>query len=260
MQIVIISPCLDVIFTHKIEWTDQLHSLKICTMQFWHHRLDLSAVKHSHQDRLDHIIIMMTQRNLITSHIFCKMIQMSSAHSRTEIARRLLHVKYRFKNVGFKDCDRNIQFLRIIFNNLAILRAVSRIHYKKLHFKIKLVVYFQFLKTFRHQHRIFSTGNTDCNLISRFYQFIRVDRFCKFRPDFFLEFLTKALFYFLCFLIILILIHLLFHNVHQPGHITAFQALCVISFFFQLFCDLHADFSSATADNLFFLRIQLFIF
>ena len=78
--------------------------------------------------------------------------------------------------------------------------------------------------------------------------------------DFFLEFLAKALLYFLCFLIILILIHLLFHNVHQPGYITAFQALCVISFFFQLFCDLYADFSSATADNLLFLRIQLFIF
>jgi len=48
MKSVIIAPCLDVILPDIVQRTDQLHSLKVRTVELWHHRLDLCPVQHSH--------------------------------------------------------------------------------------------------------------------------------------------------------------------------------------------------------------------
>ena len=66
-KIIIIPPCLNIIFTNEIYRSDELYSFLICTMQLRHHCLNMRSVKHSHQNRLNNIIIMMTKRDLITS-------------------------------------------------------------------------------------------------------------------------------------------------------------------------------------------------
>ena len=45
--------------------------LEILAMELRHHRLHLSAVEHPHKDRLNHIVEMMSERNLIASQFFC---------------------------------------------------------------------------------------------------------------------------------------------------------------------------------------------
>mgnify|MGYP002711500577 CR=1 FL=1 len=51
----------------KVQWADQFHSLKICTVQLRHHRLNLCAVQHSHHNGLDDIVKVVSKRDLITS-------------------------------------------------------------------------------------------------------------------------------------------------------------------------------------------------
>ncbi len=71
VKVIIISPGTDVALPDKIKGADQLHPLKICAVELWHHRLDLRTVKHAHQDCLDHVIIMMPQRDLIAAKLLC---------------------------------------------------------------------------------------------------------------------------------------------------------------------------------------------
>ena len=55
------------------------------------------------------------------------------------------------------------------------------------------------LKKFRHKHRIFSTRNTDSNLISVFYKFILPNCLRKFAPDRFTELFNNTFFNILLF-------------------------------------------------------------
>ena len=176
VQAVIVSPVFDILFPDQIKRADQFHALKVLAVKFWHHRLDLCSVKHTHEDCLDHIIIMMSECDLIASKLLCKMIQMSSSHSCTQITWRLLNRKHRFKYIRFKYRNRDIQTFCIFFYNLPVRLTVTGIHNQKLNFKFKFVMQLQFLKTFRHQHRILTTGNADRDLISRLHQLICVDR------------------------------------------------------------------------------------
>ena len=140
MQTVIISPRLDIILAHQIQRADQLHALEVDAVKLRHHRLHLRTVEHSHEDRLDDIIVMMAECNLVAAELLCKMVQMTASHSRAEIARRIFHMVYGIKNIGFKNRDRNMKTLCIIFNDLAVLRAVSRIHDNEFYFEIKFIV------------------------------------------------------------------------------------------------------------------------
>ena len=96
---VVVTPFLDVILTHQIKRTYQLHTLKIRAVQFWHHGLHLCPVKHSHKDSLDHIIIMMSQSDLVAAQFLCLVVEMPSAHTRAQITWRFLDLKDRIKNI-----------------------------------------------------------------------------------------------------------------------------------------------------------------
>ena len=140
MQTIVISPRLDIVLTHQIQRADQLHALKVDAVKLWHHRLYLRTVKHSHQDRLDDIVIVMAERNFVAAKLLCKMVQMAAAHSRTEMARRIFHMVNGVKNIGLKNSNRNMKTLCVVLDDFAVLRAVSRVHDNKFHFKIKFVV------------------------------------------------------------------------------------------------------------------------
>lgn len=70
MKVIVIRPVNDICLTDQIQRADQLHSLKVGTVKLRHHGLDLRTVEHSHQDRLDDIIIVVTKRDLVTAQFF----------------------------------------------------------------------------------------------------------------------------------------------------------------------------------------------
>ena len=157
VQPISISPCLDRRFLDQIHGTDQFHSLKILTVQLRHHSLHLTTVQHTHEDCLDHIIKMMSQRNLITSQLLGMRIQITTSHSRTKITGIILNFCHCIKNITFKNRKRNSQKLCIILNNLPVIRIIARIHYQKHQFKMNLPMTLQLLKQLRHQHRVLTT-------------------------------------------------------------------------------------------------------
>ena len=187
----------------------------------------------------------MTKCNLITTKLLCKMIQMSSSHSCTQITWRLLNRKHRFKYIRFKYRNRDIQTFCIFFYNFPVRLTVTGIHNQKLYFKFKFVMQLQFLKAFRHQHGILTTRDTDSDLITRLHQLISIDSLCELRPDAFFEFLPQTQFYILCFILLLRFAH----DIKQPCTITTFKTLCLISFFFQMLRYIDTDYASRTENN-----------
>ena len=140
MQTVIISPRLDIILAHQIQRADQLHALEVDAVKLRHHRLHLRTVEHSHEDRLDDIIVMMAECNLVAAELLCKMVQMTAAHSRAEVTRRIFDMVNRIENIGLENRDRNMEALCVILDHLAVLRAVSRVHDNEFYFEIKFIV------------------------------------------------------------------------------------------------------------------------
>ena len=65
-------------------------------------RDSLRTVEHSHEDRLDDIIVMMAECNLVAAELLCKMIQMAAAHSRAEVTRRIFDMVNRIENIGLE--------------------------------------------------------------------------------------------------------------------------------------------------------------
>ena len=61
VQVIVISPVDDVLFTDVIHGTDQFHAREIGGLQLGHHGLDLSGIEHAHQGRLDDIIEVMKE-------------------------------------------------------------------------------------------------------------------------------------------------------------------------------------------------------
>ena len=70
MQSVPVPPFTDIRLSNEIHRADQLHAFEMAAVQLRHHGLDLPAVQHSHQDRLDHVVKMVTERNFVAAKLF----------------------------------------------------------------------------------------------------------------------------------------------------------------------------------------------
>ena len=114
VEVIVISPRLDIRLADHVHRTDQLHALKVLAVELRHHGLDLSAIQHSHQRRLDHIVKMMSKRDLVAAELFRVGLKISAAHSRAEITRALIHVGNDIEDIAVKHLDRDSQKLRVI--------------------------------------------------------------------------------------------------------------------------------------------------
>ena len=167
MQIVRVAPRLDIVLADQIERPDQLHALKIRAVEFRHHGLDLRAPEHPHQNGLDHVVVMMAQRDLVAAELLRVAVEIAPPHPRAEIARRFFHVVDRVKNVGFKDLDRDMEPPRVFLDDLAVGRTVARVHHDKAQLKREFIVQLQFLKKLRHQHGVLTAGDADRDAVAR---------------------------------------------------------------------------------------------
>ena len=114
MKVVVIPPCLDVRLADHVHRADQLHAFEVLAVELRHHRLDFSAVQHAHERRLDHIIEMMPQGDLVAAELLRMGVKVTAAHSRTEIARALIHVSDNVEDIALKHVDRDAEKLRVV--------------------------------------------------------------------------------------------------------------------------------------------------
>ena len=193
-QTVVIAPRLDVLLADQIHRADQFHTFKVGTSEFGHHRLILSGVEHSHQNRLDGIVIVVTQRYFVAAKTLCPAVQISPSHSRTEIARGFFNMKDGVEDRRVEDRDRNPKDPAVFFDQRPVFRKVPGIHTQKRQLEGKLIMPLDLLEEFGHQHGILAAGDTDGDVISLLDQSVLNDRFFKAALQIVFEFFSYALF------------------------------------------------------------------
>ena len=105
VQFIGISPGLDILLPDEIQRADQLHPFEMLALQSRHHCLDFSGVQHAHQNRLNDVIIMMTKCDLVTPKLLRMTVEISTSHSRTEIAWIFVNLRNRIENLCIENSD-----------------------------------------------------------------------------------------------------------------------------------------------------------
>ena len=143
---------LDFSLTNEVERADKFHSLIVCAVELRHHRLNLTAVEHTHKNSFYNIVIVMTECDFVTAELLCLFVEITSPHSCAKVAGIFVNIVNRIKNICFKNSYRNVQPTGIALDYITIFNAVARVHYKKNKLKRKFIVSFQLLKKLCHQH------------------------------------------------------------------------------------------------------------
>ena len=65
---------------HKVQRADQLHSREIGAVQLGHHGVDLTAIEHTHENGLDHVVVVMAQGDLVAAQRPGPVVELSLIH------------------------------------------------------------------------------------------------------------------------------------------------------------------------------------
>lgn len=126
IQLVVISPMLDFSLTNEVERADKFHSLIVCAVELRHHRLNLTAVEHTHKNSFYNIVIVMTECDFVTAELLCLFVEITSPHSCAKVAGIFVNIVNRIKNICFKNGYRNVQPTGIALDYITIFNAVAR--------------------------------------------------------------------------------------------------------------------------------------
>ena len=120
-------------------------------MQFRHHGLYLTAVKHPHQNGFDHIIVVVTEGDFIAAKFFCLMIERPAPHSGAVVAGRSFSLAGDdVENFRGENGNRDVHELCVIENRLIVCLVIARVHHQINDFEILFAVAVKLLKEFRH--------------------------------------------------------------------------------------------------------------
>ena len=191
-QLIVAAPRDNVILADAVHRTDQRHARKVRAVQLRRHGLQLGAVEHAHDCRLDDIIKMMSQRDFVAAKLLRFLVQVAAAHAGAEVARRLITVVGDIKDVRLKYCDGNVQQRGVALDLLAVDFIIAGVHDEVDELKRNLAVALQFLQELGHKHRILAAGDADGDLVPGLDQLVPLDGHDEGRPKLLAEFFDNA--------------------------------------------------------------------
>ena len=194
-QAVVVAPGLDIVLADQVHGADQLHAFEVGAPEFGHHRLVLAGVEHSHENGLDHVVIVVAERYFVTAQFPGLTVKISPSHSRAEIAGGFFNVVDGVKDRGVEDRHRNSQDAAVLLDQRAVAREVAGVHADKSQRERKFVVPLDLLKEFGHQHGVLAAGDADSDVVALLDQLILDDRFFKAALQVVFELLPYTLFY-----------------------------------------------------------------
>ena len=194
-QAVVVAPGLDIVLADQVHGADQLHAFEVGAPEFGHHRLVLAGVEHSHENGLDHVVIVVAERYFVTAQFPGLTVKISPSHSRAEIAGGFFNVVDGVKDRGVEDRHRNSQDAAVLLDQRAVAREVAGVHADKSQRERKFVVPLDLLKEFGHQHGVLAAGDADSDVVALLDQLILDDRFFKAADQVMFVFLAQFFFY-----------------------------------------------------------------
>ena len=193
-QIIVALPAQDIFFPDAVHGADQGHAGKAGAVELGRHGLHLGAVEHAHHGRLNNIVEVVAQRDLIASQLLGLAVQVAAPHPGTEVAGVLFGVVGNGKDVALEDGHWDVQQLGIGLDLLAVDLVVAGVHHQKDQFKGNIAVLLQLLHQLCHQHGVFAARDADGDLVSLLYQLVALYRHDKGGPQLLAVFLDDTAF------------------------------------------------------------------
>ena len=154
IQSMVARPCDNIPLLDAVQRPDQLHTGEIFAAQFGRHTLQLRAVEHTHYRCLNHIVEMMTQRNLVAAKALRLLVKVTAPHSGTQITGIAIGVVGGGEDIRLKHRDRDRKPGRVFLYLMAVGRGVTGVHDKKRQIKRHFAVAVQFLHQLGKQHGV----------------------------------------------------------------------------------------------------------
>ncbi len=135
---------------------------------------------------------MVSERDFIAPALLGKFVEIPAPHTGAKVTGRapLLNVDHS-ENIALENTDGHTQKLCVAFDECAVSRRVSGIHYDKFQPEFELPVTAKLLHAFREQKGIFSARNTNGNFIALANKLVFFDAFNEVAPNFFAEFFDE---------------------------------------------------------------------
>ena len=193
-EVVVPLPCEDILFLDAVHRADEGHAGEAGAVEHGRHRLQLRAIEHAHDSRLDDIVEVVTQRDFVAAQFLGLAVQMAAAHPGAEIAGVLVGVIGDREDITLEDRHGNVQKFRVRLDLLAVDLIIARVHHKEDQLKRHIAVFLQLLHQFCHQHGILAARDTDGDFIAGLDQLIAFHRYDEGRPKLLAVFLDDAAF------------------------------------------------------------------
>ena len=175
-QVVVPLPGQNVLLADAVHRADEGHAGKAGAVKLGRHGLQLGAVEHAHNGRLDDIVEVVAQRDLVAAKLLGLAVQVAAAHPGAEVARVLVGVVGHGKDVALENGHRDVQQLGVGFDLLAIDLVVAGVHDQKHQLKGHVAVALQLLHELGHQHGVLAAGNAHGNAVTGLHQLVALDR------------------------------------------------------------------------------------
>ena len=175
MQIVVISPVLDVVLADQIHGTDQLHALEIRAVQLGQHGLHLRAVEHAHDRCLDDVVEVVAECDLVAAERLRLAVKIAAAHAGAQVARVLFAVVGDLEYVSLENGDRDVQQRGVAFDLVAVDLIIAGVHDEENDLERDLAVPLEQLHQLGHQHGVLAARDADGDLIICLDELIALD-------------------------------------------------------------------------------------
>ena len=166
-----------------VQGADELHAREIAAAQLRRHGLQLRAVEHAHDGRLDHVAEVVAESDLVAAELARLAVEIAAAHARAEVARRLLDAARDIENVRLEDRDRDVQQRCVALDLLPVDGVVARIHDEVDDLERHVAVPLQQLQELGHEHGVLAAGDAHRDPVAGGDEFVLLDGGDERRPE-----------------------------------------------------------------------------
>ena len=194
LQLIVALPRQNIFLADAVHRADEGHAGEAGAVEHGRHGLQLGAVEHTHNGRLDDVVEVVAQCDFVAAQLLGLAVQVAAAHPGAEIAGVLVGVVGHREDVAFEDGHRDVEQLGVGLDLLAVYLVVAGVHHQKDQLKGNIAVLLQFLHQLCHQHGVFAARDADGDLVALLYQLVALYRHDKGGPQLLAVFLDDTAF------------------------------------------------------------------
>ena len=129
-EVIILLPCENVLLVDAVERRNLIHACKVGAVQLGQHGLHLRAVEHAHDRRLDDVVEVVAECDLVAAERLRLAVKIAAAHAGAQVAWVLFAVVGDLEYVSLENGDRDVQQRGVALDFTAVDLIIAGVHYE----------------------------------------------------------------------------------------------------------------------------------